>query len=250
MQLTVTDPSDVDDELDGTDNGWLPFCDGCGSQSDQIVDTESGAGLCPPCTAKSAGQSADSSAAGGTRTVPGRPSFRPHEPEPWGDRPVHDLMTEMAPDLAASVRTMEALGTAAPEGVNTAQWRTDLKQLRRSFELMDNLKDASFFSDADEAEFATGMNVLRTHAADGRITAHLSPTVTPALRAFAEASEKRPSYPVVYVSSPDTWISDIRACADGFEHARTLDSTSRSEDREQVEDASDWLADNYLSLWS
>lgn len=31
------------------DDTWLPFCDDCGAQSDQIVETNTGSSLCPYC---------------------------------------------------------------------------------------------------------------------------------------------------------------------------------------------------------
>lgn len=31
------------------DDTWLPFCDGCGEQSDQIDDADNGDSLCPYC---------------------------------------------------------------------------------------------------------------------------------------------------------------------------------------------------------
>lgn len=165
----------------------------------------------------------------------------------WADRPVHDLMTEMAPDLATEIALVRRGGQEPPPGVTAADWDRRLERLETSFRLLEPLHNEPFFTGDEQATFDMGMEVLRAHSVDGRLAAHTASVVTPALNRFAHHLYRRCGY------EPDhPFVTEINECAAAFDQARIdfTNGVTSPERRQHTEQAADWLAINYLRLWS
>lgn len=197
------------------------------------------------------------------RSPPGRSPYRSYEPPTWDGRPAHDMMTEMAPDLAAHFRGLRGAGQTPPDGVSNRDWYRDLSKLEAAFESVNSLKTESFFDPVDGARFDDAMDVMRRHGHDGRLAAHTSSTVTGGLNRFADhlADRRLKSFQIIEeeygeirpdLLEPSEREVEVRECAAAFEQAGRdyINGVDTQESRERTEAAANWLADNYLRLWT
>lgn len=200
---------------------------------------------------------------GQDRTPPGHDRYRPYEPPSWDERPAHDMVTEMAPDMAAQIRGFRFAGPKPPDGMSPRDWNQGLAKLQAAFESVDSLKDEPFFDAVGQARFEDAMDFLRRHGHDGRLAAHTARTVTPALNRFADhlAARRAENFRIIEeeygevrpdLLEPDDWENEVRECATAFGQARIdlINGVSAPERKARTEAAAKWLADNYLGLWT
>lgn len=158
--------------------------------------------------------------------------------DPWEPSNVHDLVTSMAPRLAADAAAARDL---PPEGADAAEWRRDVDAVRVAFESVPTMMDGSSepVRVAAEARFEAGMATLRARS-DHHLAAALAPTAAAGLRAYAD---ERRTYPAHMTA--EEWAAKIDSMIAGFDSA-----ASGVPDQAVIDEGIEAFARNYVSLWS
>lgn len=157
---------------------------------------------------------------------------------PWEPTNVHDLVTSMAPRLAADVA---AVRDEPPAGVDPDAWRRDVDAVRVAFESVDTMLDGASEPErvAAEARFEAGMATLRARR-DPHLAAAIAPTAEAGLRSYADMRRTYPSH-----MTADQWAETIDTMIDGFHSA-----SSPAPDQAKVDAGVEAFGRNYVSLWS
>jgi len=159
----------------------------------------------------------------------------------WGDRPVHDLVTQMAPDLAAA---MDRLGEQPPpSGLTREDWATVTTESAAGFRAVDRLMNAPGRpgQDAAQVPFDLAMTRLRQHANDG-VAKALAPIARPALTKFRTASRAYPEH-----MTHDEWLGKVDTMIDGFAAAEEPpDGTTNA----RVDAGMAEFTEHYTQLWT
>lgn len=166
----------------------------------------------------------------------------------WTGRPIHDLMTQAAPDLAARTGEFAASDPEPPAGADPVAWRTDIEKVRGGFAAMDAFDDRPA---PTRAAVEAGLAVIAADRTDFRLAAALAPSIAPALDRFAREAK---AYPADLEEAE--WPAMVDRMAAGFRAARVLVDAPPS-DRHDYEELQ-WTArqgieaftERYFALWS
>lgn len=159
-------------------------------------------------------------------------------PDQWEPTNVHDLVTSMAPRLAADAA---AIRDSPPEGVDAGEWRRDVDAVRVGFESVGTMMDGGSepVRVAAEARFEAGMATLRARG-DHHLAAALAPTASAGLRSYAASRRTYPAH-----MTADEWSAKIDSMIAGFDSA-----SSDAPDPAVIGEGVEAFARNYVSLWS
>jgi hypothetical protein len=157
---------------------------------------------------------------------------------PWEPTNVHDLVTSMAPRLAADIA---AARLDVPANVDPLSWLRDVDSVRVAFESVDTMLDGASEPErvAAEARFEAGMATLRARR-DPHLAAIIAPTASSGLRSYAEMRRTYPAH-----MTADEWAETIDTMIAGFDSA-----ASPSPDQAKIDAGVEAFGRNYVSLWS